>query len=170
MLKAKIKEYIQSEKGSKIVVCSSSPKNNPNPKGPEGDGGEVIIDKGGNNGGSKGGSNGGDTGGETGEPVEPTQKLGATTITCNLENNVNVIRFGNSAEGVTYDYKITCESGCNEYDYSKSGSTSQTELYLDLHSEYEGIKLRTFRIEVTARLGSQTKTSILTGVKLKCKK
>jgi len=165
MLKAKIKEYIQLAKGKKIVVCSSSPKNNPNPKNPGGPVSPgVPVSPGGPSVPTEYPE------GPNGKPEEPTQKLGATTITCNLENNVNVIRFGNSAEGVTYDYKITCESGCNEYDYSKSGSTSQTELYLDLHSEYEAIKLRTFTIEVTARLGSQTKTSILTGVKLKCKK
>lgn len=170
MLKSKINEYIQSAKGKKIVVCSSTPKinSNPNPSGSEGN--PVNVNNGGNKGSSNGGSTEGNTGGDSGGVVEPKQTLGATTITCNLENNVNVIRFSNSAEGVTYDYKITCESGCNENDYSKSGSTSQTELYLDLHSEYEGIKLRTFRIEVTARLGSQTKTSVLTGVKLKCKK
>ena len=175
MLKAKIKEYIQLAKGKKIVVCSSSPKNTSNPKSPGGGDGEIVnIDNGGNNGANNGGNNGGTkvgtNGGDAGESVEPTQTLGVTTITCNLENNVNVIRFSNSADGATYDYTITCESGCTGDNYSKTGSTSVSELYLDLHSEYEAIKLRTFKIVVVARLGKQTKTSTLTGVKLKCKK
>jgi hypothetical protein len=178
MLKAKIKVYIQLAIGKKIVVCSSSPKNNPNPKSPGGGDGEIVnIDNGGNNDANNGGNNGGNkvgtNGGNkvgTGEAVEPTQTLGVTTITCNLENNVNVIRFSNSADGATYDYTITCESGCTGDNYSKTGSTSVSELYLDLHSEYEAIKLRTFKIVVVTRLGKQTKTSTLTGVKLKCKK
>ena len=187
MLKAKIKEYIQLAKGKKIVVCSSSPKNNSNPKSPGGGDGEIVnIDNGGNNGANNGVNNGGNTvgtngvnnggntvganGGDASEADEPTQTLGATIITCNLENNENVIRFTNSADGATYEYTITCESGCTGDDYSKTGSTSESELNLDLHNEYEAIKLRTFKIVVVARLGKQTKTNTLSGVKLKCKK
>jgi hypothetical protein len=101
--------------------------------------------------------------------VEETT-LKDTGIKFSLDGNVNVFRFTNSAVGVTYNYEIKCESNCIDDDYSLTGSTQNSLLELDLHSEYEAIKLRTFKIIVTSTLGNQTKVNVLSGIKLKCKK
>ncbi len=104
------------------------------------------------------------------EPDEKPVILSETSISFALEGNVNVFRFSNSAPGVTYNYEIKCESNCIGDDYNLTGSTQNSELELDLHSEYEVIKLRTFKIIVTSTLGNQRKVNILSGIKLKCKK
>jgi hypothetical protein len=164
MIKSKVKDCLKSKKTSKIIICTldnegtagigEGPTNTNKPEA-TGNLPNTNQDK------------------PKKQNIETEDKpapLTVTKINFALDGNINVFSFDNDASGATYNYVIECESNCGDDDYKSSGSTDRSELRLDLHNEYEAIKLRTFRITVTTRLGNQTRTDFKSGIKLKCKK
>jgi hypothetical protein len=165
MLKSRIKDCLKSRKVNKIIISTLEnegtagigevPKPTPPLETEPKPGSTTLIEK------PK----------ETEEePEDKPAPLSETKINFALDGNINVFSFSNAVSGATYYYEIVCESNCGDDPYKLSGSTERSELRLDLHNEYEAIKLRTFRITVTTRIGNQTKTNSKSGVKLKCKK
>jgi hypothetical protein len=100
-------------------------------------------------------------------------KLGSFSLNFNTGSSRNDFSWNleNAPEGTTYRLEINCDGKCQGGDYSYSKESSATSVSLDLTSEFDRIKYRTFKAKVTAydAGGKELKSVSKGGLNLKCK-